>query len=108
MRRLMQELEIRRWPAGQPLEEIKVAEVWKLDGFNCEVWVDPLGQQWLDFIHSTDERVLVKEGKIEFEVAGARAVLGPGDEVLIPAGCWQSVWNRGSSTARWYYGYRSR
>ncbi|HVA01558.1 MAG TPA: cupin domain-containing protein [Terriglobia bacterium] len=102
----MQELEIRRWPAVQPLEESKVAEVWKLDGFNCDVWVDPPGQQWLDFVHSTDERVLVQEGKIEFEVEGARALLGPGDEVFIPAGCRHSVWNRGSSMACWFYGYR--
>ena len=102
----MRELEIRRWPASQPLEVSAVAKVWKLDGFDCDEWVDPPGRQWLDFVHSTDERVLVKEGKIEFEVDGAHAALGPGDEVFIPAGCRHSVWNRGSSTARWFYGYR--
>ncbi len=102
----MQELEIRRWPNEQPLEESAVAKTWKVDGFGCDLWVDPPGQKWLDFVHSTDERVLVKEGKIEFEVDGARAMLGPGDEVFIPAGRHHSVWNRGSSTARWFYGYR--
>lgn len=102
----MQQLEVHRWLAGQPIEDKAVAEAWKHDGYGCDLWVDPPGQEWLAFVHSADERVLVKEGKIEFEVAGARAMLGPGDEVFIPAGCHHSVWNRGGSTARWFYGYR--
>lgn len=104
----MSELEIRRWPQGQPLESQRVAEVWARDGFSCDLWVDPPGQQWVDFVHQTDERVVVKEGRIEFEVEGTRATLEPGDEVFIPAGSCHSVWNRGSSTARWFYGYRHR
>jgi len=102
----MSELEISRWPQDRPLETQSVAEVWARDGFSCDLWVDPPGQQWLDFVHQTDERVVVKEGSVEFEVEGARAMLGPGDEVFIPSGSRHSVWNRGSSTARWYYGYR--
>lgn len=102
----MPEIEITRWPEDQPLETRAVAEVWARDGFSCDLWVDPPGQQWLDFVHRTDERVVVKEGTLEFEVEGARAMLGPGDEVFIPAGSRHSVWNRGSFTARWFYGYR--
>ena len=102
----MPELEIRRWLQGRPLDLQSVSEVWAFDGFSCDLWVDPPGRQWLDFVHATDERVVVKEGRLEFEVEGARAMLGPGDEVFIPAGSHHSVWNRGSSTARWFYGYR--
>jgi mannose-6-phosphate isomerase-like protein (cupin superfamily) len=102
----MPELEINRWPQEQPLESQTVAEVWARDGFSCDLWVDPPGQQWLDFVHRTDERVVVKDGTLEFEVEGAHAMLGPGDEVFVPAGSRHSVWNRGSSTARWFYGYR--
>ncbi len=102
----MHGLEISRWPDDRPLETKSVAEVWALDGFSCSLWVDPPGQQWLDFVHQTDERVAVKEGSVEFEVEGARAVLGPGDAVFIPAGSRHSVWNRGSSTACWFHGYR--
>lgn len=102
----MSELEVRHWPQNKPLDQQSVAEVWAGDGFGCDLWVDPPGRQWLDFVHQTDERVVVKEGKIEFEVEGARAMLGPGDEVLIPARSRHSVWNRGSSTARWFYGYK--
>ena len=102
----MPELEITCWPRDRVLEMKSVSEVWARDGFGCDLWVDPPGQRWLDFVHQSDERVVVKEGRVEFEVEGARAMLGPGDEVFIPAGSRHSVWNRGSSTARWYYGYR--
>lgn len=102
----MPELEIHRWPDDRSLDQGNVAEAWAPEGFSCDLWVDLPGQQCLDFVHQTDERVVVKEGTIEFEVEGARAMLGPGDEVFIPAGSCHSVWNRGSSTARWFYGYR--
>jgi mannose-6-phosphate isomerase-like protein (cupin superfamily) len=104
----MSELRVRRWPQGLPLELQSVADVWASDGFSCDLWVDPPGQQWLDFVHPTDERVVVKEGMLEFEVEGTRAMLGAGDEVFIPAGHRHSVWNRGSTTARWFYGYKRR
>jgi len=102
----MLELQIGRWPQDQLLDQRSVAEAWSRDGFSCDLWVDPPGQQWLDFVHPADERVVVKEGALDFEVEGARAKLGPGYEVFIPAGSLHSVWNRGSSTARWFYGYR--
>ena len=102
----MSELEIHRWPQGQPLDLQTVAESWARDGFSCDLWVDPPGQQWLDFVHSTDERVVVKEGRLEFEVEGTRALLGSGEGVFIPAGSRHSVWNRGTSTARCVSGYQ--
>ena len=102
----MPELEVLRWPQDRPLERESVAEIWARDGFSCDLWVDPPGQEWIDFVHSTDERVVVKEGRLEFEVQGARAMLEPGDQVLIPAGSRHSVWNRGSTTACWFYGYK--
>lgn len=104
----MPDFEIRRWPGDDAIDRKTIAERWSRDGFTCELWVDPPGQKWLDFVHQTDERVIVKEGRIEFEVEGVRAILGPGDEVFIPAGSRHSVWNRGSSTARWFYGYKQR
>ena len=104
----MPELEISRWPQDQPLDSRTVADLWARDGFSCDLWVDAPGQQWLDFVHRTDERVVVKEGCLEFGVEGARAILEPGDEVFIPAGSRHSVWNRGSTTAHWFYGYKHR
>jgi len=101
-------LEVHRWPQGKTLTQDAVADEWRKDGFSCGLWVDPPGQSWLGFVHLTDERVVVKEGTVEVEVEGAHVVLGPGDEVFIPAGARHSVWNRGRTTARWYYGYRKK
>ena len=89
-----------------PPDQGTVAKSWAKDGFDCGLWVDPPGQAWLDFVHSTDERVMVGEGTLDLEVDGVRAILGPGDEAFIPAGAQHSVWNRGSTVARWFFGYR--
>ena len=104
----MQKLEVKRWPEGAPLSHETVGAAWGRDGFDCALWVDPPGREWLDFVHETDERVVVMEGVLEFEVEGAHALLSPGDEVLIPAGSRHSVWNRGETTARWFFGYRNQ
>ena len=91
-----------------PLDQTSVAEAWAREGFDCVLRVDPPGQEWLDFVHTADERVVDMEGTIELEVEGVRGLLGPGDEVFIPAGCRHRVWNRGTTVARWFYGYRRR
>ena len=104
----MPDLEVHRWPAGRSIDQRTVEAAWAKDGFSCGLWVDPPGRAWLDFVHATDERVVVKEGTLEFQVEDARAMLQPGDEVFIPAGSRHSVWNRGLTTARWFYGYRKR
>lgn len=88
------------------VEREHLAEKWAARGFSCDLWVDPPGQRWEDFLHATDEIVVVVAGEVEFEVEGR--VLHPkeGEELLIPAGSRHSVRNVGSSTARWLYGYR--
>ncbi len=91
-----------------PLQASDLAADWARDGFDCRLWVDPPGQAWLEFVHDTDERVAVNEGTLEFEVGGERAMLKPGDEIFIPAGSRHSVWNRGDTIARWFYGYRQK
>src|SRR3954452_10081348 len=48
----------------------QVAAVWAKRGFSCDLWIDSPGQRWEDFTHSTDELVLVLEGKMEFKIAG--------------------------------------
>ena len=101
----MENLTIKKWEAIPARSS--VAEAWSPDGFDCKLWVDPPGQEWLNFRHDVDERVVVLEGHLEFEISGARSDLYPGDEVHIPAGASHSVWNRGNTTARWLYGYKN-
>ncbi len=81
-------------------------EEWAEKGFSCDLWVDPPGKSWENFVHETDEIVYVAEGMMEFEMEGKRKILRPGDEVFIPAYTNHSARNIGGATARWYYGYR--
>ncbi len=84
-----------------------VARAWRQRGFTCDLWVDPPGQVWADFVHDTDELVMPVEGGIEMEFGGR--VLRPaiGEEVLIPARTSHTVRNTGGVTARWLYGYKT-
>ena len=86
----------------------QLAKRWGEKGFSCDLWVDPPGQRWENYVHDVEEVVVVEEGRLEFEINGRKQVLGPGDEILIPAGANHSVRNLGGTTARWYYGYKNR
>jgi mannose-6-phosphate isomerase-like protein (cupin superfamily) len=79
---------------------------WAQRGFSCGVWIDPPGRRWEDFVHSTDEVVMVIDGTVEFEVSGRIHHPQPGEELFIPAGAVHSVRNLGATTAHWLYGYR--
>jgi quercetin dioxygenase-like cupin family protein len=83
-----------------------VAREWAERGFSCGLWVDPPGQRWEDFVHATDEVVIVVEGEMEFEVEGEVHRPEIGAELFIPAGASHSARNIGASAARWLYGYR--
>jgi len=84
----------------------ELAKEWGELGYTCGLWIDPPGQQWVDFLHDTEEMVLVAQGRLRLEIEDESAELGPGDEVVIPACANHSVFNIGGTEARWYYGYR--
>lgn len=92
--------------ARTPIPREAVERAWKERGFGCDLWVDPPGTSWEDFVHDEDELVLLLEGEMVLEFDGRVLRLQPGDEVLIPAGTRHSVRNLGASSARWLYGYR--
>jgi mannose-6-phosphate isomerase-like protein (cupin superfamily) len=79
---------------------------WRTRGFSCEVWTDPPGQIWEDYVHEVDELVMVLDGDVEFEIAGRIHHPAVGEELLIPAKARHSVRNRGATTSRWLYGYK--
>ncbi len=79
---------------------------WARQGFNCELWIDPPGQVWHDFLHDVDEIVLLLEGDCQIELNGRIVRLHAGDELTIPAGSRHTVRNCGEGTARWLHGYR--
>lgn len=83
-----------------------ITREWHARGFSCDVWIDPPGQTWEDFVHDVDELVMVLEGDVEFGIGGQVHRPTPGEELLIPARTNHSVRNRGATTSRWLYGYR--
>ena len=84
----------------------EVSKNWAARGFSCDLWVDPPGQCWEDFVHTRGELVMVLEGQVEFEIDGELYHPETGIELYIPAGVVHSVRNIGATTARWLYGYR--
>ena len=93
----------RKFPV--PLDRNQVVHEWGQRGYSCDVFVDPPGREWNDFVHTTNELVTVMEGKLKLTIGGEEIIAGPGDEVFIPKGVRHSVKNISSSTTRWLYGY---
>jgi quercetin dioxygenase-like cupin family protein len=89
-----------------PVDPEEVRKDWTSRRFSCDLWVDPPGQAWEDFVHPVDELVMILEGEVEFEVDGAVHHPQPGEELRIPARAKHSARNKGKSVARWLYGYR--
>jgi mannose-6-phosphate isomerase-like protein (cupin superfamily) len=83
-----------------------VRQDWQRRGFSCDLWIDPPGQVWRNFVHAVDELVLPIAGTIELEVGGKLVRPHIGEEVFIPAGTRHTVRNVGNEEARWLYGYR--
>jgi mannose-6-phosphate isomerase-like protein (cupin superfamily) len=81
---------------------------WVARGFSCGLWVDPPGRVWSNFVHDTDEVVMLLEGDEEFEMAGKNFRLKPGEELLIPSGTRHTARNVGSVTSKWLYGYKQK
>ena len=88
-----------------PLDRDQVAQDWRQRGYSCDVFADPPGREWNDFVHGTNELVTVMDGRLKLTIGGEEIIAGPGDEVFIPKGVRHSVKNISSSTTRWLYGY---
>ena len=91
--------------AGEVVDESAIQRSWHSRGFSCDVWSDPPGQVWSDFVHATDELVMLVSGEMELTVSGSTLQPRPGEEIFIPAGASHTVVNTGSVTNRWLYGY---
>ena len=85
-------------------EQIK--EDWNSRGYSFGIFKDPPGQVWPDFVHKTDELVVLAEGKIDIEIEGQSQQPPIGMEVFIPAKAMHTVRNVGKTNNVWYYGYK--
>ena len=88
------------------INQKQIAEQWHARGYSCELWIDPPGQRWENFVHDTDEIIVVLQGKMEFEVDGTVHHPEPGEELHVPAQALHSARNTGSTEARWLFGYK--
>ena len=46
----------------------QIKQDWNSRGYSFGVFRDPPGQVWADFVHKTDELVVLAEGEIEVEI----------------------------------------
>jgi len=88
-----------------PVDREEVSRSWTQRGFSCDVFTDPPGREWNDFVHSMNELVTVVEGTLLMTIDGQDFIVEPGDEVFIPKGAYHSVRNIHDATTRWLYGY---
>ena len=88
-----------------PINRSDVAARWNDRGFSCDLWIDPPGRVWADFVHEVDELVMVVQGRVEFEIDGVFHLPEIGEELLISARALHTVRNLGGTESRWLYGY---
>jgi quercetin dioxygenase-like cupin family protein len=86
-------------------EQIK--KNWESGGYSFGVFKDPPGQVWADFVHRTDELVVLAEGEIEIEIEGKSEQPPICEEVFIPANALHTDSNVGKTNNVWYYGYKN-
>ena len=88
------------------MDEDTVTRDWHARGFSCDIWTDPPGQVWADFVHTGDELVMLIDGEIELRFSGRVLRPAVGQEILIPAGEPHTAINIGHARNHWYYGYK--
>jgi len=75
--------------------------------FTFDTYIDPPGQVWADFVHDTDEFVVVATGHVEIEIGLERSLCKPGDLARIPAGVRHTLRTTKEAGSVWHYGYGS-
>ena len=84
--------------------KLKIKQNWNSRGYSFVIFKDPPGQVWADFVHKTDELVVLAEGEIEIEIEGKSERPEIGEEVFIPAHATHTLRNVGSVENVWCYG----
>jgi quercetin dioxygenase-like cupin family protein len=72
-------------------------------GYSFDIFINPPGQEWNDFVHATNELVTVMDGRLKLTIGKKEIIEEPGDEVFILKGIHPSVMNISSSTTHWQY-----
>ena len=67
-----------------------IKQYWHSIGYSFSVFRKPPSQVWADFVHRTDELVVLAEGEIEVEIKGKAERFQIGEMVFIPV---KEIWN---------------
>ena len=84
-----------------------IKQDWDTKGYSFGVFRDPPGRVWCDFVHKTDELVVLIEGEIEVEIEGKAERPKIGEEVFIPANAVHTVRNVGQKNNVWLHGHKN-
>ena len=90
------------------MHQEKIRENWESRGYSFGVFKDPPGQVWADFVHRTDELVVLAWGDIEIEIEEKSQQPQIGKEIFIPANSIHTVRNIGKTNNVWYFGFKNR
>lgn len=90
---------------GAPVDPAAVTAHWRSEGYSSHTMTDRAGQQWNDFVHSTNELLTVIEGRLRLIRDGESVEAGPGDLVYIPKRVPHSVHNIAGTDTTWMFGY---
>jgi mannose-6-phosphate isomerase-like protein (cupin superfamily) len=96
---------VQRQAYGSPVDFERVRRDWAGEGFSFGVFRDPPGQEWNDFVHDSDEYVLVAEGRMAIAVGEESFEAAAGDLIRIPRGTSHSLQTLSVSGSVWLYGY---
>lgn len=88
------------------MDKSAIEQDWQTRGFSCDIWTDPPGKVWQEYVHDTDELLMLIDGEIEVRFGGKVLRPSVGEEIFIPATERHTVINIGSVTNHWFYGYR--
>ena len=90
------------------MNQEQIRKNWEYSGYNFGFFKDHPGQVWADFVHRTDEIVVLAGGDIEIEIEGKSQQPQIGEEIFIPANSIHTVRNIGKTNNVWYFGYKNR
>ena len=71
------------------MDSDQIKQDWNSRGYSFGVFREPPSQVWADFVHRTDELVVLVEGEIEAEIEGKAKRFQIGEMVFIPA---KEIW----------------
>ncbi|GAB4235234.1 MAG: hypothetical protein Tsb0032_40520 [Kiloniellaceae bacterium] len=96
---------LQRGAVSLPVDFDAVKADWAREGFSFGVFRDPPGQAWDNFVHETDEYVLVADGEMAITVGHESFDAAAGDLVRVPRGVLHSLCTLSPGGSVWLYGY---